>query len=486
MTIWSNRKLTEILEEDSIAFNDDTDNEDDVNLILIKEIHYNLNEPDKFIILGENLTLLTDDLYRPYYDGEIIPIEYIVITNSTYAHIKVNVSNLDYSEFEIEIHNEEYDIYIIGCSETINCIGDHSFCSPEGDCVCIDGYDGEDCTLVMSSGCKDDCNGNGYCNYRLCECDKGFNGPACEIRLDSNNTVAMNMSTSKVDATMPMSSFSGFQSDKLNGQSQQTSFFIAIHQLRELDYKSNILKQFNISHSSNWTIVSTSNTVTHYQSNFQNTTVTIKVKSEMFQKATTIEWANQTVNLPDNSIKYTVRIENYPFSSSLNKLSLVWQSSSISTCGGVYNESDIKWGASSTNDMKWVVLPQNELGLYGKFTNFIKVDDKILKSPNRVEKTSDPILISSEIPYFKTYSELDPDFSVIVNINKDGGNKGGEFDECGNPIPSKKKDNNWKLPVIIVCSVVGAAIIITGIALVIKKKTGLRIKLERSFRMRSK
>eukprot|EP01132_Coremiostelium_polycephalum_P002118 gene2118-2608_t len=436
--------------------------------LLISDIFYDLATPGYLQIKGSglgNLNTVGYELKLNNINQNYVPVY------SGMVYIPIDTDTMDYGVFSLKIGNEEAKaVKFIGCSTQINC-KNGGVCE-SGSCKCNNGFGGVDCSLNMDNGCKNNCSNHGTCNMRLCSCDSGYNGPSCEFEIAKN--MNMSMTTTQKDTAQPMILFSNFKSssentsESLSSDSKNTQFKVHIKSIVEIDYTGKSVKTFNLESSSNWTVLNSSELVTHYSAS-ENLPFKVHVKIQGFLNSTTVHWANRSHNLPENSIKYTVRIEDYSFSSTLNKLSLIWETMSIAPCPD-YNQNLTNWGKSSDSDMKWFQIQQNQMNFYGTFSNLVVLnDDKILACPNTVVSDTQPLLISTEIPYFYQSAEIDPNFSVLVDYTKENTNTG----QCGN----ESKKSYLKLALIIVFSVVGASLLIAGAIILVKKNSYVRLRI---------
>ncbi|CAK69037.1 unnamed protein product (macronuclear) [Paramecium tetraurelia] len=82
------------------------------------------------------------------------------------------------------------------CQLNVPCPGnctdeEHGICELDGKCKCFEGFSGVTCSgnpeidskLPQSTGCLDECNHRGQCNFEtgLCACEDGFSGPDCSL-----------------------------------------------------------------------------------------------------------------------------------------------------------------------------------------------------------------------------------------------------------------------------------------------------------------
>ncbi|KAK5578605.1 hypothetical protein RB653_008277 [Dictyostelium firmibasis] len=346
-------------------------------------------------------------------------------------------------------------------------------------CTCKTGWGGSDCSIDMTFKCVDNCSGKGNCSIDMtCNCNKGYTGVSCST-YSPDLGLSMEMNTSKQEPSIDLGSFSTNSTNTnstLNNVTKSSGYSILIPYIQEIDYNGKLVKNYSFTTDS-WSLLSDENNIVIY-----NTTLTeysnLFVQLETIPVATTREWAGQLLTLPDHSIKYSVRIENYTFVSNLNNLQLVYQASPNSKLSPECEiKQSIAWGAKKSTDMHWVTLPNNQVSLYGKFSNYLIADGRVVSTSNEGLEFGTTIQVKVNIPFFRDYIELDPDFSVLVNPNFHE----DEYDECGVKIENssnKTSNKKWVLPVAVVVSVVGAAIIVTILMSVLyTKNTSVRTKM---------
>ncbi|EGG20523.1 hypothetical protein DFA_00384 [Cavenderia fasciculata] len=195
-----------------------------------------------------------------------------------------------------------------------------------------------------------------------------------------------------------------------------------------------------------------------------------------------------------NTFKYTSRLSNYVFSSQLNTLQFTFETIVVApTCDNTNvpenNEENnqpsssrtilstdfgngISYGGSSPSDMHWVKMDANQLSLYSRFTNKMIVDGRVIMNANtmaaEVDSTNTAARVTIVTPYFESYVEIDPDFSVLTDYDREENTM-----ECSN----NNDDRPWLIPVIVVACVVGVALLIVTGAIIYKKSSTIRLKV---------
>ncbi|KAN0028316.1 hypothetical protein ACTFIV_010157 [Dictyostelium citrinum] len=126
-----------------------------------------------------------------------------------------------------------------------------------------------------------------------------------------------------------------------------------------------------------WIYNSINSNVSTYSSNIVNKngpTTPISVNIEYFENEKTIEFADQEINMKPSSIKYTINIDQYPFSTRLTQLQLILSA----TC------SNKEFDNTTSESSDYFKLSLSSRSLYGRFIRRALVD-------------STPITISNEL-----------------------------------------------------------------------------------------
>ncbi|KAN0028318.1 hypothetical protein ACTFIV_010159 [Dictyostelium citrinum] len=105
---------------------------------------------------------------------------------------------------------------------------------------------------------------------------------------------------------------------------------ISIVAIREIDFNNKVVHRYSFD---KWIYNSINSNVSTYSSNIVNkngSTTPISVNIEYFENEKTIEFADQEINMKQSSIKYTINIGQYPFSTRLTQLQLILSATAIS------------------------------------------------------------------------------------------------------------------------------------------------------------
>ncbi|KAK5578606.1 hypothetical protein RB653_008278 [Dictyostelium firmibasis] len=456
----------------------------------VEEALVKMND-NKLYLKGYNLDLVvfssvTNELLlnTTYFD-----LNNTVINTYGYFILKSNVIQ-PFSIELIGLFNETIDVFILTCMKP-NCSGNGICITNIMQCNCTTGWGGSDCSIDLTYKCVNGCSGNGVCSVDMtCNCNKGYTGVSCN-QYSPDIGLSMTMNKSLTQPTITMGSFttnSTNSSMTLNDYTKSSGYSILLPYIQEIDFNGKLVKNYSLSSltstnttSTTWKYLgSTKNSTTGGSSSVYQTELSpgsnLTVIVELITITTTREWAGQLLTLPDHSIKYSVRIENYTFVSNLNNLQLIYQASPNSKLSLECEiKQSIAWGAKKSTDMHWVTLPNNQVSLYGKFSNYLIADGRVVSTSNEGLEFGTTIQVKVNIPFFRDYIELDPDFSVLVNSDNMNNE---EYDECGIKIEKSSDKRKWVLPVAVVVSVVGAAIVVTILMSVLyTKNTSIRTKM---------
>ncbi|KAF2076264.1 hypothetical protein CYY_002442 [Polysphondylium violaceum] len=236
---------------------------------------------------------------------------------------------------------------------------------------------------------------HGVCNGGSCVCIKPYYG------IDCSSTVVDN-TTQTVDPDHPSVAI-GYSS---------LSSLVSIYSLKELDQADNLLSE-TVFDQWNYT---QNGSMYYYMTRVKQTE--IRVVLEQFDKETTVAFAGTSLVMQPSSVKYTIDMGPYPFSSQLNSLQLVIKaavgSQDTDTC--LANDQ----GTDRASDSDYLRVQINNISLYGRFIKRCVVDSRIKAITNTVyppaaSHSNTTVLVGINIPPYKRFVRLDPDFSVLID-----------------------------------------------------------------------
>eukprot|EP01133_Synstelium_polycarpum_P002602 gene2602-2988_t len=303
------------------------------------------------------------------------------------------------------------------------------------------------------------CTIHGKCNSTNghCECDAGYDGATCAVKI--NPVIPLPPPT-----TNPVTGGTTISANDFN-------FTIGISHIRERLVDGTLMPALALTDATFTNRTKISDELYHMVGFFKETGANIVIDAMVYNTSKTIIFANLPFTIPANSIKYVVAVSNWTFSSPLSTLQVIFLTHASGEGDGC---SETK---TTVNSDFWVEVQSGSSVLRGHFAERLYVDKRVAKSTVVSLDAKDPLyavvagqseagkynlLTAIEVPHFTEDCLLDPSFGSLVT-------EGGDS-QC------KEEKNKWKIPVIVVCSVVGAALI-TGTLMFLYKKKFLSVRI---------
>lgn len=365
-----------------------------------------------------------------------------LLVNTTYF-FRIQAANLvgNSGVSSVSIYNTDTEI----CGDLI--------CDAEKGETCSNCYfDCGACSYPKCPGTTSECNGKGKCFEGVCQCTGTWSGPDCSI-----------------DGTLPISIGDGgsqegnttnpalvIHLDPSNVELPQVSFNISIKTIQEVDGSNNIIQGYDINslpltHSKEPFVVGDINvTQVSYTIAIPNQ-ATLTLILWVFSRGATYSFANRTITVPDNSVKYSIKLENWPFNTIRNRLQIV-----MTTEGGSLNQDACQNTISSqdsSNNLQWFTLNVEGVSLHAQFVEEVILDGKVGKVGFELSSNNEVVY---SVPSFWDAIEIDPVYSVLLDTNN-------KVDNCqANSL--KSNDNNVASVAVgaAVGGVVGAAAAVGG------------------------
>ncbi|EGG21304.1 hypothetical protein DFA_01185 [Cavenderia fasciculata] len=314
--------------------------------------------------------------------------------------------------------------------------------------------------------CPSSCGPNGYCSGTNCICNPGWSGVTCMSTIINVNTTfnATNPSVETVDVDSTIKSIISIvaiqEIDPTNDQVIRSYPFTTWNSSNQLDSR---IRYFYRSHL-----------VDPVDTNLPIQTTIVKVTIEEFNATTNYTFANQLLLMVPGSIKYTIELDGYQFSSQVSTLRLLMSTTIQSTDGNACLSSDqgpSGGGGSPTIDSNWFSLRVNEKSIFGRFIKVGIVDNRLMSITTsfiQQEQQNDNInqLIAINIPNFNDNVILDPDFSFLIS-------------NSGNDCSKKNGLSVQQIAGIVVGSVVAAVLVTAAVIYILKKKYSIKFSRKR-------
>ncbi|KAM9992811.1 hypothetical protein ACTFIY_010252 [Dictyostelium cf. discoideum] len=265
----------------------------------------------------------------------------------------------------------------------------------------------------------------------------------------------------------------------LNGTSDNSESsivaLVSVVAIREIDYNNKVLHMYSFD---KWDYISNNSKLSTYSSNIINkngSTTPISVSIEYFENERTIEFAGQEINMKPSSIKYTIYIEKYPFSTRLSQLQLILSATAI-----INSDSDScsnkEFDSTTSQASDFIKLSISNKSLYGRLIKRALVDSVPITISNELlDKSLGAIsnshtsqsFIGINVPIYNKNVIIDPDFSLLLNSNPSTNDN--ENSICS-PKPSSGLSKAQLAGIIVGCCVAAIAITFATIVTIYKKK----------------
>eukprot|EP01133_Synstelium_polycarpum_P012131 gene12132-14193_t len=340
--------------------------------------------------------------------------------------------------------------------------------------VSVDGqpYSSYSFIYLATNICPSGCSNHGTCVNSQCVCEPQYNGARdCSVKLADKNT-EITIIPPKVSPIAPEAIIG---SNSTSSDKTEVLFDIGITHIREM-YQNNTAHLTLAIADIQWTNFTATDNILSYIGSFPNQGLRLSVNVTVFgDSASTYDFAGDTFVVLPNAVKYQIEVSNWTFSSNLNFLQVVFITQTTRV-----EKSDCDREVTVASDASRVLeITKGSTVMRGRFSDRVIVDSRVAKSIVAPLSVSDTLsqeyalkspdkvttLTSVTSPYFINNLIIDPSFgSLLVAENP--------LDTCG----GSSSSSTWKLPVIVVCAVIGASLIVLG-AILIRKRLGYRTKL---------
>ncbi|KAN0028313.1 hypothetical protein ACTFIV_010154 [Dictyostelium citrinum] len=325
---------------------------------------------------------------------------------------------------------------------------------------------------ILTSKCKGTpiCGGptQGTCNDVLgCICNSPWVGVDCSSKVIIVPQPVFNN-------TSPSIVINGTTSD--NSESSIVAL-ISVVAIREIDFNNKVVHRYSFD---NWEYISNNSKLSTYSSNIINkngSTTPISVNIEYFENEKTIEFAGQEINMKPSSIKYTINIDQYPFSTRLNQLQLILSATAI-TNSDSDSCSNKEFDNTTSESSDYIKLSISNKSLYGRLIKRALVDSKPITISNELldqslgaidDSHTSQSFIGINIPIYSKKVIIDPDFSLLLNSNPTTSND-NENSICSPKSSSTGLSKAQLAGIIVGCSVAAIAITVATVVTIFKNK----------------
>eukprot|EP01133_Synstelium_polycarpum_P004120 gene4120-4811_t len=337
--------------------------------------------------------------------------------------------------------------------------------------------------LAADKKCPNGCTSpaQGTCMNGVCLCNADWNGALdCSVAIIKiEDKPEIHVIPPVIKETAPLTTI---------GSTTQTgdksvNFQIGVTHIREVDINGAVIVSLSMD-DIKWYNISSPNTtdsIASYVGSFPSYPgITVSVNVTVFLNETSYNFAGDTLQVLANSVKYQIEVSNFTFQANTNSLQVIFL-----TQTPYVKPSDCDREVSVTSDtaksLQFFEVNQGSTVMRGRFSDRLIADSRIAKSQVRQLPPSDPlsqqysatnsstvsVLTAITTPNFLSNVIIDPSFGSLLIVAE-------PLDTCDQSSGNSQK---WKLPTIIVASIIGAACIIILSAILVKKKLGYRSKL---------
>ncbi|KAK5583864.1 hypothetical protein RB653_005468 [Dictyostelium firmibasis] len=323
---------------------------------------------------------------------------------------------------------------------------------------------------ILTSKCKGTpiCGGptHGTCNDVLgCICNSPWVGVDCNSKViiipqpvfnTSSPTIVLNDTTSS------------------DNSGTYIKAEINVVSIREIDFNNKVLHMYSFD---KWVYNSINLNFSTYSSNIVNkngSTTPISVNIEYFENQKTIQFAGQEIEMKPSSLKYTINIGQYPFSTRLSQLQLVISATAMAKLDSD-SCSNKEFDNTTSTNLDYVKLSLSGRSLYGRFIRRALVDYTPITISNELldqslgsisDSHTSQSFIGINIPIYNKNVVIDPDFSLIINSNPTT----NENSICSKSSKISSRLTTAQLAGIVVGSVGFVAIVLAAIVTIRRKR----------------
>jgi len=136
------------------------------------------------------------------------------------------------------------------------------------------------------------------------------------------------------------------------------------------------------------------------------------VKIRLFSVTTNVTFAGETTAFAPNTIKLSITIQNWPFSSLEHSLAFILRSDTKEET----SKCNVDSGTDSSGNLQWVTVTINSTSMYGKFMDTALLDNKTRTVTFSLNEDGS---VTGSIPHFWEQAEIDPSYSVLLGERRD-------------------------------------------------------------------
>ncbi|EGG19314.1 hypothetical protein DFA_02101 [Cavenderia fasciculata] len=316
--------------------------------------------------------------------------------------------------------------------------------------------DDEECMVRTNN-----CSGHGKCVDGKCQCVALDWYDDCKFKISSNQDLK-----SIVNLNNPTISF---------GIGDDYRFEFSMIAIQELDINNQTIKELHTTNNwNNYTDTTSTTTNQQYKSLEYQLSLSTNINNIIFEntniKSTieisnngnrTIQFGDESIYIGNNSIKSTVSIKDWPYSTVSESPHLVVlfsttinNNQTIIGCDGSINQVETFQSFQDSDSIEFIrIITNDDIQFFGQFLPFVISDNnkstysKIeLINTTRINDQQSIVLIGIHLPQCQLCL-IDPQFTPL-QIDRE------IFGECPPPPPTDNRFASWKIAVILVCTII--------------------------------
>ncbi|KAN0009891.1 hypothetical protein ACTFIU_007201 [Dictyostelium citrinum] len=325
---------------------------------------------------------------------------------------------------------------------------------------------------IQLISCFQNCSGNGKCNTLTgsCTCNQGFTGFDCSSIIISNENNSSNNNNNNNNNNVEISIGNVDNNVVSTIKNSETIFEIMVIKIIEQNINGETIKEWDLK-TNNWIadIDKNNSNIFIFNQTLKETECIIVYTIEQVNATKEYSFAGFNYSIDSGSLKMSISITNYPYSSTLNNLQIQMKSQ-VATTSNINDSNNnncnekVTQIKDSINDnlLNFISIKKNGKQMYGRFLSIMLSDDRsTLMSTSIVSTQNESITLGLNLPYCNKCL-IDPDFSVLLS---------SDFKSSCESDNSEVGRKSYVIPVAVVASVVGVALIVTVGYLIKKKKS---------------
>jgi len=255
-----------------------------------------------------------------------------------------------------------------------------------------------------------ECTSHGVCDAGVCSCDIGYFGHDCSFNETAELAVEVNRTYPALGLILA--------DDTKHAEYGNISFVIKFTSISEVALNGDIVQNYDFwgeNFTASTLLTETATTYEYIVTLPNNASVAIFIS--WFGSSQVITFANQTLKMNKNDLKYSMKISDWNFADISNRLLVKMQTTLEST---VISSSCMQVSSSvdASDNLRWLKLTLNGVILYGMYLPYALIDSGVQTVMYDYDYVSRQVDIT--LPHFWSTAEFDPNFQVLTDSSGKG------------------------------------------------------------------